>query len=299
MKPLGFLKMQKGQNKNNSDILLTELELLRFLFRDLLRISNKGNKKTGNNTSPNIKNSNNKIYNNSSKKSNDVSIEDIVEIERVISKKSFSNKIILENKGNSQKSGNIGNFESIRNNVPNNDFFFYNAKMKYTIENGIAQYGISIKYENNNNEEKLDIAVSDNQNNNYRISIIKQKNPLSADFFDDNYSIKIIYEYKNNEEKLNISYGYNFGYLQKHIDSKNDFTERVPLKFLNILPEAMMGGVLGFTYIGDPSMGRRADLAGKTARMVDIHESIHTPDEYETRVLTEWIMQRERVKYVK
>jgi len=299
MKPLGFLKMQKGQNKNNSDILLTELELLRFLFRDLLPIINKGNKKTGNNPSPNIKNSNNKIYNNSSKKSNDVSIEDIVEIERVISKKSFSNKIILENKGNSQKSGNIGNFESIRNNVPNNDFFFYNAKMKYTIENGIAQYGISIKYENNNNEEKLDIAVSDNQNNNYRISIIKQKNPLSADFFDDNYSIKIIYEYKNNEEKLNISYGYNFGYLQKHIDSKNDFTERVPLKFLNILPEAMMGGVLGFTYIGDPSMGRRADLAGKTARMVDIHESIHTPDEYETRVLTEWIMQRERVKYVK
>jgi len=46
-------------------------------------------------------------------------------------------------------------------------------------------------------------------------------------------------------------------------------------------------------------MGRRADLTGQTARMVDIHESIHTPDEYETRVLTSWIMEKVRGKYIK
>ena len=40
-------------------------------------------------------------------------------------------------------------------------------------------------------------------------------------------------------------------------------------------------------------------LAGKTARMVDIHESIHTSDEYETRVLTSWIMEKGRGKYIK
>ena len=83
-------------------------------------------------------------------------------------------------------------------------------------------------------------------------------------------------------------------YMQRHIGDKEDMTNRVPLKWLNILPENIMGGVLGFTYLGENFMGRRADLTGKTARMVDIHESIHTPDEYETRVLTSWIMEKAR-----
>ena len=88
-------------------------------------------------------------------------------------------------------------------------------------------------------------------------------------------------------------------YLQKHIEDKEDMSSRVPLKWLNILPETSMGGVLGFTYLGENFMARRADLTGKTARMVDIHESIHTPDEYETRVLTSWIMEKVKGKYVK
>ena len=88
-------------------------------------------------------------------------------------------------------------------------------------------------------------------------------------------------------------------YMQQHIRSREDMANRVPLKWLNIHPETTMGGVLGFTYIGDHSMGRRADLTGQTARMVDIHESIHTPDEYETRVLTSWIMEKVRGKYIK
>ena len=88
-------------------------------------------------------------------------------------------------------------------------------------------------------------------------------------------------------------------YMQRHIEAKEDMANRVPLKWLNIMPESMMGGVLGFTYLGENSMGRRADLTGKTARMVDIHESIHTPDEYETRVLTSWIMEKARSRYIK
>ena len=87
--------------------------------------------------------------------------------------------------------------------------------------------------------------------------------------------------------------------MQQHINSKEDMTNRVPLKWLNILPESVMGGVLGFTYLGENFMGRRADLTGSTARMDDIHESIHTSDEYETRVLTSWIMEKVRGKYVK
>lgn len=274
--------MQKEQNKSKSSIKLTELELFRILFKDLFPII-KNNK----NNNPNIK------------KFNDVSIDDIIKIEEAISKKSFSNNKIAKK------------FDFKKSNFFEDNFFFYNAEIKNALPSNACPYSISISYENNGWEEKLDIEIRNNKNNNYKISIIKQKNlpdmqvSLShsltnrANFFENNYSIKINYEYRNNEEKLNVSYGYNIGYLQKHIEGKNDFTERVPLKWLNILPETMMGGVLGFTYIGDPSMGRRADLTGQTARMVDIHESIHTPDEYETVCLTRWIMSKEKSRYIK
>ena len=108
--------------------------------------------------------------------------------------------------------------------------------------------------------------------------------------------------YSNNSARgyLESSYRRNLiEYIQRHINNKEDMTNRVPLKWLNILPENIMGGVLGFTYLGENFMGRRADLTGKTARMVDIHESIHTPDEYETRVLTSWIMEKARSRYMK
>jgi len=31
--------------------------------------------------------------------------------------------------------------------------------------------------------------------------------------------------------------------------------------------------------------------------MVDLHESIHTPDEYETRVITEWMLSDDDTSY--
>ena len=88
-------------------------------------------------------------------------------------------------------------------------------------------------------------------------------------------------------------------YIQKHIERKEDHTEKVPLKSIHHMwPESIMGGILGFTYIGENFMGRRDDLTGWWARMVDIHESIHTPDEYETRVLTDHIMDKTPPKYL-
>ena len=114
------------------------------------------------------------------------------------------------------------------------------------------------------------------------------------------YKLTINYTQNYEIERLSISYAQQVkGYMKEHIKSKEDMSNRVPLKWLNILPENVMGGVLGFTYLGENFMGRRADLTGKTARMVDIHESIRTPDEYETRILTSWIMEKMKTKYVK
>jgi hypothetical protein len=80
--------------------------------------------------------------------------------------------------------------------------------------------------------------------------------------------------------------------------ARQDFTFHLD-KFLDILPKSIMGGVLGFTYLGSGKMTRRADLFGDMALLVDVHEAIHTPDEYETRVLTDWILRMETPKYKK
>lgn len=230
--------MRQGKGKSGK-ILLDELDLLKFLFRDLL--SAVKNAKAGD-----------KLYN---KKPRDAFIDDIVRIEEAIARQKSAVKKAEDIKGGNAKPNADSANEGVKS-----WFSYCNAEIKNDLKGSSFSYGISVS-SGSSNGEKLDIEISGNNGNNYRYS-------------------------------LSVSYGYNAGYLQRHIEGKNDFTERVPLKFLNILPESMMGGVLGFTYIGDPSMGRRADLAGGAARMVDIHESIHTPDEYETRVLTEWIMNK-------
>jgi len=79
-------------------------------------------------------------------------------------------------------------------------------------------------------------------------------------------------------------------------EQKNDFTKHAD-KSLHIFPESIMGGVLGFTYLGENYMARRADLTGSKAKMVDVHEAIHTPDEYETRILTDWMLLRQKPRY--
>ena len=135
--------------------------------------------------------------------------------------------------------------------------------------------------------KKLYIDIKKSADN-YSVGIINKNNVLTKIA---PYSIQISYQDNYNEERLSITYKQNLlNYLQQHINSKEDMSNRVPLKWLNILPETMMGGILGFTYLGENFMARRADLIGDTARMVDIHESIHTPDEYETRCITQWIM---------
>lgn len=79
-------------------------------------------------------------------------------------------------------------------------------------------------------------------------------------------------------------------------EQKQDFTNRLD-KPLHILPESVMGSVLGYTYLGENFMARRADLTGEKANEVDVHEAIHTPDEYETECITRWILSREKPKY--
>jgi len=189
--------------------------------------------------------------------------------------------------------------KSSRSTLIDSDSFFYSLNLRRQKSNSDknSKYSLSINYEED--QAKNNIKISIKKDGKYAYSSEVTNNKETRDKIAP-YSIKLIYENSYGEEILTITYKQQLkSYRQQHLESKEDMTNRVPLKWLNILPESLMGGVLGFTYIGDGSMGRRADLTGKTARMVDIHESIHTPDEYETRVLTSWIMEKIKSKYVR
>jgi hypothetical protein len=103
----------------------------------------------------------------------------------------------------------------------------------------------------------------------------------------------------------NIATSGNYGptissYIQKRQEMLNDFTDRVPGKHLHTFPSTGNAGLFGFTYLGDVNAWRRDDLIGtEFSFMVDVHESIHTPDEYETRIITEWMMSKENSKYIR
>ena len=200
--------------------------------------------------------------------------------------------LLLKNLSNNVKSSKSVGFNS--NNIS------YSLNMKRQKNNNGKKsnnYSISIKYDENQTEEKLLISVKESEKDIYS-AIINTKKEAKDGVIP--YSIDINYSDNYREERLMITYKQQLkNYMQQHIESKEDMSNRVPLKWLNILPETMMGGVLGFTYLGENFMARRADLTGKTARMVDIHESIHTPDEYETRVLTSWIMEKPKLRYIK
>lgn len=198
--------------------------------------------------------------------------------------------LMLKNLSDNVKSNKNAGIKS------NNVFYSLNLRRKKD-DKDKQDYSISIKYEENHSEDKLKISVKQAEKELYSAEITDKKDAKDKVA---PYSIKIAYEDKYGEERLTITYKQQLkNYLHKHLEEKEDMANRVPLKWLNIIPETMMGGVLGFTYLGENFMARRADLTGKTARMVDIHESIHTPDEYETRCITQWIMSKERSRYIK
>ena len=107
--------------------------------------------------------------------------------------------------------------------------------------------------------------------------------------------------YQSAAQNQSPNYGPVFtSYLERRQEAMHDFTDRVPGKHINTFPSAGNAGLYGFTYLGDVKVWRRDDLIGSEfAKMVDVHESIHTPDEYETRRLTEWMMEKENSKYIK
>ncbi len=148
-------------------------------------------------------------------------------------------------------------------------------------------YSFIVDYQETESNETINVVAKEGDNS-YSLELKRikpTKEPIP-------YSINITYDSKKDQLELK----YKTDYSEKREEKLQDFTNQVD-KTLHIMPESLMGGVLGFTYLGENFMARRADLTGSKARMVDVHEAIHTPDEYETRILTDWMLTRVKPKY--
>ena len=86
----------------------------------------------------------------------------------------------------------------------------------------------------------------------------------------------------------------NIDYLKRFIDSKEDMSQRVQLKWLNILPVSRWAVFLIYLP-GDNSINREDLIRMKDE--VDIHECMHTNDEYETRIISRWMLEKPDMKY--
>lgn len=154
--------------------------------------------------------------------------------------------------------------------IPVSDLGYDKVDMKYIVRKEKEAFELDLR----SDKEGVSLKVEKKADNEIPYSIL-----FSYDSVKGGYKVK-----------------YEAGYKEKVENARQDFTNRLD-KALEILPKSLMGGILGFTYLGSGKMARRDDLFGDMALLVDVHEAIHTADEYETRVLTDWILKRENPKY--
>jgi len=165
----------------------------------------------------------------------------------------------------------------------------------------LKDYSVSIKYHEDGSEERIDIELKPTEKakregkEEQSFSALREKEPGE----EKGYSIDI--QYSGNYGKEHVTINYNIpllDYEEKKEINKQDFSNRAANKWVDIFPEAQMGGVLGFTFLGDNYQALRADMLYSPLKtMVDLHEAIHTPDEHETRVITSWMMDVKKPVY--
>ena len=85
-------------------------------------------------------------------------------------------------------------------------------------------------------------------------------------------------------------------YSQKRIEDILDFSDKVPAKIVDRLEMPMW--LRGYTYLGSDYIAKNDRLHPDDSYKTDIHESIHTDDEYETRQLTELIISKISENYL-
>ena len=165
---------------------------------------------------------------------------------------------------------------------------------------------LAMVYEGENAIEKIKTSYSeiDIEKNNlivYQPSKKElKKNKIDSesdvDIYGTNVKRDVIAEY--NIEKDETTYHIFYGspiedYFEKRNEEIRDTANLVPFKKLIV---DKFPGLYGWTILTDNVMGLDAGLQKgdpEFKKMVYVHEAIHTPDEFETRMITDWIMSKE------
>ena len=87
-------------------------------------------------------------------------------------------------------------------------------------------------------------------------------------------------------------------YQELRLEEILDVSRFFPVK--NLVIEQMPAYLLGYTAIGASNIFRNEMLisGSEKAYEVDVHETIHTDDEFETRILTSWILDKDVNRYL-
>lgn len=90
----------------------------------------------------------------------------------------------------------------------------------------------------------------------------------------------------NNSDRYKPKQDITIEYLARIQVSKNDFSDRIDkvVKKVNLPP-----GFYGYTFLGENTMYINDNLDPEQDYKTQIHEAIHTTDEYETRILEKLI----------
>ncbi|MBT4541019.1 hypothetical protein HOC35_05890 [Candidatus Woesearchaeota archaeon] len=153
-----------------------------------------------------------------------------------------------------------------------------------------ANYGGAVKYDQN----ETTIIKLDKKLENIETIIAEQI------IKDREIKLNLYYKKVNNDEYIKTE-SYNVpltGYEDLKLMDLLDMSRFFPAKHLHI--ESMPDYLLGYTAIGSPNIFRNSRLipGSERAYEVDVHETIHTNDEFETRMLTSWILDKDINKYL-
>ncbi len=183
----------------------------------------------------------------------------------------------------------------------------YWLKMKQRIED-IIRYLAPIKEELIVREDEfIELFIKDNFIDNKKFTeekkngfkeakkeVIFEQNSINKNSIEKNQLKNNPIEKNNYQKKIINSVNYiSFvkNYFEDILRSKQDFTNNIPNKKLIIEPKSILGGILGWTILGWDTMGKRSDMFySHMNNYVEVHEGIHTDDEYETRVISDWML---------
>ena len=169
-------------------------------------------------------------------------------ISKDTAKESRLEEEVMKSKEKIKQPENMELFEQVLAQLMENKDSNFSFSFKKDKEEVREATSFVINYQENEREEGLDVEGEDEDGKKYSFSVVKER--LVPDI--KPYQLNIFYKNNRDEERLDINYSIR-DYPAEREEALQDFTNRAD-KSLHIMPKSIMGGILGFTYLGENFM---------------------------------------------